>query len=248
MTAKYLIRLDDACPTMDQHKWQQIEQLLDQYQIKPLVAVIPDNQDPKLKLNPENPNFWQQVSTWQQKGWEIALHGFQHKYVTKDNGLVPISDKSEFAGLSLPEQIQKIKQGWEIFQKNQIKANVWIAPSHSFDQNTCQALKQETNIQIISDGISLFPYQAHGFFWVPQQLWKFKKMPFGLYTICLHPNTMQAQEFKILAQNIAQNRHLFINFSQVKLAARNKSFFEVIFAYLFFKLLYLKKAKAKLNK
>jgi len=45
MSARYLIRLDDASATMNRHKWQLIEGVLDQHAIKPIVAVVPDNQD-----------------------------------------------------------------------------------------------------------------------------------------------------------------------------------------------------------
>ena len=42
----YILRLDDASDYMDVEKWSRMEELLDKYQIKPLVGVIPDNQDP----------------------------------------------------------------------------------------------------------------------------------------------------------------------------------------------------------
>jgi len=47
----YLIRLDDACSTMDSAKWQRVETILDCYGVRPLVGVIPDNNDPKQKIS-----------------------------------------------------------------------------------------------------------------------------------------------------------------------------------------------------
>ena len=41
MTAKYLIRLDDACDTSNLSKWAEIERILDNFSVKPIVAVIP---------------------------------------------------------------------------------------------------------------------------------------------------------------------------------------------------------------
>jgi len=41
----YLIRLDDASEFMDIDKWTTMEILLDNYRIKPIVGVIPDNND-----------------------------------------------------------------------------------------------------------------------------------------------------------------------------------------------------------
>lgn len=48
---KYLIRLDDACPTMDAKKWQRIEDVFDTYGIRPMVGIIPANKDPKQNIN-----------------------------------------------------------------------------------------------------------------------------------------------------------------------------------------------------
>ena len=42
---KFIIRLDDACPTMDKKKWDKIEKILNELNIKPLVAIIPNNKD-----------------------------------------------------------------------------------------------------------------------------------------------------------------------------------------------------------
>ena len=49
MSARYLIRLDDACHTMDTFKWDKIENILDKYSVKPIVSVIPDNKDRSLE-------------------------------------------------------------------------------------------------------------------------------------------------------------------------------------------------------
>ena len=52
--------------------------------------------------------------------WEIALHGYEHKYTTQSTSLVPINNYSEFAGLTLEVQKKKIKKGIDIFKKNHI--------------------------------------------------------------------------------------------------------------------------------
>ena len=58
---RYLIRLDDACPTMDHAKWQRMEDILDKYGIKPMVGVIPNNEDSQLKIKNEDEGFWGKV-------------------------------------------------------------------------------------------------------------------------------------------------------------------------------------------
>ena len=158
MSAKYILRLDDACPTMDRKKWQRVEDICNRFGIKPIVAVIPNNKDIKQQKDKYDDNFWDKVKSWQNKGWHIALHGYDHVYISNDSGLVRFNNNSEFAGLSYEEQAKKIRAGWEIFQKKGIKANIWVAPSHTFDKNTLKALKENTTIEIISDGIALFPF------------------------------------------------------------------------------------------
>jgi hypothetical protein len=51
MSAKYILRLDDACHTMDVAKWDRIENLCDKFLIRPIIIVIPNNQDKKLINN-----------------------------------------------------------------------------------------------------------------------------------------------------------------------------------------------------
>ena len=210
MSAKYIIRLDDACPTMDREKWRKIEDLCDKYNIKPIVAVIPDNKDPKQIKDEVDPSFWDKVRNWQKKGWYIALHGYDHVYVSKSSGLVPFNKKSEFAGLTLEEQSKKIKKGIEIFKRENIETKIWVAPSHTFDINTLQALKNNTSVRIVSDGVALLPFIKYGFKWIPQQVWHFRKMPFGIWTCCVHPNEMDDVEYNNLENFIANNHNDFI--------------------------------------
>lgn len=42
---QFLLRLDDACPTMRLPAWRAIEELVDSLAIRPVVGVIPDNRD-----------------------------------------------------------------------------------------------------------------------------------------------------------------------------------------------------------
>ena len=241
MSAKYILRFDDACPTMDKRKWDKIETICDKYEIKPLIAVIPNNKDKSMMVDKYDEKFWDKIRDWQKKGWHIALHGFEHLYVTNKSGFLPFNKQSEFAGLSLKEQMIKIKKGWAIFQKEQIKSNIWIAPSHTFDRNTLLALKQETNIDKISDGIALFPFIKYEFKWLPQQVWKFRKMPFGVWTSCFHPNTMNENEFHNLELFIKENKDDFIDIEKLKY--KQFCMMNIIFKYIFLGLLKIKRLK-----
>src|SRR5690242_15778795 len=112
--AKYLLRFDDLCPAMDWSIWSEIEEVLVRKGIKPLLAVVPDNQDATLRVAPPIDNFWDRVRSWQARGWTIGLHGFQHQYVAECPGIVTSTTKTEFAGLSAREQGTKLRRAVEI--------------------------------------------------------------------------------------------------------------------------------------
>ena len=154
---QYLLRFDDICPTMNWRVWAEIESILIQRDIKPILAVVPDNQDPVLQVDPPVADFWERVRTWQDRGWTISLHGFQHRYVSANAGLVAIRKKSEFAGLAAWEQRKKLRRGVEILEREGITPRVWIAPGNTFDATTV-ALLPEFGIRIICDGFFRFPY------------------------------------------------------------------------------------------
>lgn len=193
----YIVRLDDACSYYDAKKWQRIEALLDKYSIKPIVAIIPNCEDPLIRDKyVKDESFWDKARSWQEKGWTIALHGYNHVYANRNaKGLNPINDFSEFAGVALNEQKEKIRNGLEIFKKQGLTASIFVAPAHSFDENTLRALKEESNIRIISDTIAGDVYFQDGFYFIPQQCGAFRRLPFRIVTGCYHPNTMNNESF-----------------------------------------------------
>jgi predicted deacetylase len=186
VSAKFLLRFDDICPTINWVVWQKLEEVMTSEGVCPILSVIPDNQDPNLHEDSPNEAFWERVRRWQARGWTIGLHGYQHRYVTKDPGIVGLKHYSEFAGVPIAEQRTKLQQGTEIFKREGIRADVWVAPAHSFDRNTIQVLT-ELGIRTISDGLALYPHRdSQNIMWVPQQLWRFREVPFGVWTICIH--------------------------------------------------------------
>jgi len=188
VNSRYLLRFDDLCPTMNWDVWTEVEHILVELKLAPIVAVVPDNEDPDLKVEPAHPDFWGEVRKWQANGWTIGLHGYQHKFVTREAGIVGIARRSEFAGLSEEEQQAKLQHATEIVRREGVTPDVWIAPSHSFDQITLLVLKQ-LGFQVISDGFALAPHRdSNGLLWIPQQLWRFRWRPFGVWTVCCHHN------------------------------------------------------------
>ena len=45
---KIAVRLDDITPDMDWERFLKFKALLDRYQVKPLIGVVPQNRDPGL--------------------------------------------------------------------------------------------------------------------------------------------------------------------------------------------------------
>lgn len=231
--SKYILRLDDAAERMDIAKWNRVEILLDKYNIKPLVGVIPNCQDPMMKEYPIDSSFWNKVNEWKNKGWIIALHGYNHVYSTNKGGINPVNNRSEFAGVPLEQQKEKVREGVKIFHKNGHNPKVFFAPSHTFDENTIKALKEDSNIRIISDTVANKSYQQYGMTFVPQQSGQVRKLPFHLVTFCYHPNTMKEQDFFLLESFLIQNNKKFVNFP-IEQSSRKMSVYDRLLRKMYF--------------
>jgi len=216
MTAKFLIRFDDICPTLNWGKWARVESVLNLHDVKPMLAVVPDNRDPKLMVDPPNPDFWALVREWQARGWTIGIHGYQHAYTTVHAGLVGLNRYSEFAGLPYADQKQKIENALAILSKENVAAQAWIAPAHSFDSTTVGILV-EKGVRIISDGFYFRPVEKMGATWIPQQLWDFRNLRLGLWTVCFHPNDFSERSIIKLDRNLTAFRGAVISLSEVLL-------------------------------
>ncbi|MGD9804034.1 MAG: DUF2334 domain-containing protein [Hyphomicrobiaceae bacterium] len=215
-SAKYLIRLDDICPTMNWDTWREIEKTLVEHDVKPVLAVVPDNRDPKLRVDEPHPDFWHQVRVWQSRGWTIGLHGYQHDYVTTTSGYIGVNRYSEFAGLSAKEQHEKIRLGIEIFRENGVKPQLWIAPAHTFDKHTLEALRAE-GIDTVSDGFFPHPgWGEQGMFWVPQQLWRFRQMRRGVWTVCLHHNDWTQTHLNDFRENVKRYKDRIVSVDELR--------------------------------
>lgn len=191
-----IIRLDDAATYMDIERWKRVEDILDKYGVKPLIGVVPDIKDPKMiEVYKEDKNFWKKVKQWENKEWIIAMHGYDHLYISSNGGLNPKCSVSEFAGVPLDIQESKIRRGIKIFNSHDIRPKVFFAPSHTFDENTLMAIKNNSDIRIISDTVSNDVYYENDFYYVPQQVGHEANLPFKVVTICYHPNMMEEEDF-----------------------------------------------------
>lgn len=207
---KYVIRLDDACPTMNHLNWRRMEDILDRYGVLPVAGVIPDNQDADFHWEYQD-SFWETVQSWQEKGWTIAQHGYEHRYHyhTPGRGYFQLSHSTntEFAGLSYEEQVKKLKSGYERLLERGIRPTCFFAPAHTFDAVTVEALKELEGIAFVSDGYAFYPYKKQEMLFLPSICDGPFDMPTcgGIYTFVFHPSFMKEGDFQRLEDFLEKN-------------------------------------------
>lgn len=238
MLQRYLIRLDDACPTMNKERWDRMESILDKYDVKPMVGIVPDCKDEMLMVDDYDSNFWRKAYDWQAKGWAIALHGYDHCYISDKGmeGLNPLWKRSEFAGVPIDIQCEKIKRGLAIIKEHGLEPKYFFAPSHTFDMNTLLTLKKESNIRAISDTIAIKPYQMNDFIIIPQLGGHCTRMLLpGVWTFCLHPNMMTEANFIQTESFLKRYQRNFVSFADLNLSnLRGKDIFSKILSKCYF--------------
>ncbi len=211
-----LIRIDDVAQNMNWDMMDKCEKLFNQYNIKPVLGVIPNNTDPDLLKFYNEENFWRKIKNWQEQGWEISMHGYSHNYDinTNKNDFFKLGGKSEFYGKSLEEQTNKIKKGLEIFNKNRIKIRSFFAPNHTYDENTFKALKL-CGINEIIDGYGFQPYEEKDFVFIPQLFYRLINFPFSFQTTQLHLNEWTDNSFNNFKNFVQSNKDKIITYDKM---------------------------------
>lgn len=209
--------MDDITPDMNWGKFLRFKNLCDQYQIAPLIGIVPDCKDPNLHIDAPKEDFWTVMQELQSKGWVIAQHGNDHVYKTKKMGMFPLNQYSAYAGVSYEEQLRDLQHGKKILQSHGIETDIFMAPAHSFDQNTLQALK-ETGFTRITDGFGYMPYQWKSFTFYPISFRQSKSLSTkkqGYTTIVIHANTMDEADFERYERILKQKHNDFISYSEL---------------------------------
>lgn len=236
MKRKLLIRLDDASPTMNRDKWERVINFLSSREVYPLVGVIPACKDPKMQFMPPEAyqTFWERMRIWQDKGCIMALHGYDHCYISPCSGINPVNNRSEFAGLPYELQADKLREGYNILRKEGLNIEWFFAPSHTYDENTIEALKKETPIRRISDTVALHPYKAYDLLFCPVQSGHFFNPRIkGTWTFCFHPSTMTERDMINFEQFIDKHRKRFAHFKEIS-ATRKKTFIDKVLSWSYF--------------
>lgn len=226
-----LIRLDDIAPNMNWVLMDKCENLFLKYNIKPVLGVVPNNQDEQLLNFPEKKDFWKKVKKWQSLGWEIAVHGYNHKYTSNTNkkDYFNYGGKSEFFGYSLNDQVSKLEKSLKIFKENNINTRCFFAPNHTYDLNTFEALKV-VGIRQVLDGYGFFPYTKHEINFIPQLLYKNIILPFGIQSTQIHLNTWKHEDYETFEKFIIKNYKKIINYDYA-LSKTSNSFESLILRY-----------------
>jgi predicted deacetylase len=212
--AQYLLRFDDLCPTFDRAKWNRYLPLIEEFKLRPILSVVPENCDEALEVASADPDFWLHMRALQKAGATIGLHGYRHIKERRGKSLIPIHWRSEFAGIPLYVQQDWIQNGIEILLGHGLNPEIWVAPRHGFDRNTLQALRS-VGITVLSDGFARRPIQRHGVTWIPMQLWEPAAKPSGLWTICVHPNTASDASVQRLHRFLAHHAPAFTSVERV---------------------------------
>lgn len=208
---QFSIRLDDITPDMDWEQFYRVKKILDKFSIKPLIGIVPDNQDKGLTKQEAKPEFWQEMRELAESGWSIAQHGYRHQYDSKDSGILGINSYSEFAGLSLEKQKEKLANGKAILQSKGIHTDIFMAPAHSYDENTLKALK-EVGFCYVTDGYAKGLYCYQGLKFIPCKTANYGKVK-GIDTFCIHANTIEEKELFSLEKFLEENQETAVSFS-----------------------------------
>ena len=231
---KIAVRLDDITPDMDWERFFKFKALLDRYQVKPLIGVVPDNRDPNLVKEREQgekseipQDFWVYVKELEKQGWVIAMHGCHHVYATDKGGMFPLNNFSEFAGLPFGQQKDLLTEGRKVLAGKGIETNLFMAPAHSYDQNTLRALK-EVGFSGLTDGFGDFPYRFKGLDFYPISfiLGRTFQKKEGYSTMVVHTGTVSDEDLNRYEKYFQRQDVSWISFEEyLDLPKKERNFF-----------------------
>ena len=207
----YLLRFDDINPKMNWERFYKIKSVVNEYNIKSILGVVPKCGDYEISKFPENKNYISQLKMMKSNGDLIAQHGYRHITDSKNRGLYGNERRSEFAGLDYKTQFERIDKGKKILVKNDLWQPIFMAPVHTFDNTTMKVLRK-LNFRLITDGFSRYPYDFNGIKMIPQ----ISSMPLPrnlplISQLCIHINNLSDYKLNYLISFIEKNYHLFIS-------------------------------------
>ncbi len=239
----YILRLDDIAPNMNWEMMDRVKNLFDQFGIKPILGVIPKNEDAELKSYPLCKfDFWDEVRRFKKKNWEISMHGYEHLYDknSKKDDYLGHGGNTEFAGHTYEDQLRKLTLGLEIFKQEEIEVTSFIAPNHTFDKNTVKAIKN-LGLSTIVDGYGFVPYYENDLLFIPQLFYRLYPLPLGIQTFQIHLNYYSNDDYFKLERFVNKYKENIISFEQATKMSRN-NFTDKVLRIISKKILQLKRA------
>lgn len=230
---KIAVRLDDITPDMDYEKFHKMKQLLDTCQVKPLIGVVPFNEDQNLMRNPKITDFADFLQGLVKEGYVVALHGYKHLYSSEKGGLFPLNHFSEYVGVPYETQDKMIKEGKAQLKDWGVETDIFMAPAHTYDKNTLKALKAN-GFRYVTDGFGRKPYNWKGLTFLPisvkqSDCYKDKE---GYTTLVFHTNTMHDKDFERYEKIFEQHKESFVSYQQyLEQEPCNRSFFGHMWEY-----------------
>jgi predicted deacetylase len=213
-SAQYLIRFDDLCPTMATEPFERYLSIIASHRVRPILAVIPDNQDPAFMLQDANPSFWTRMRALESAGATIALQGYRHQCANRGQSILGLSKDTEFAGVEERLQREWIRSGLNILRGYGLCPRLFVAPRHGFDRTTLRVLARE-GLGFLSDGFARRPFTRGEVVWIPQQLETPERQETGLWTIRIHANTASPSLEENLRNFMRDTASQFTTFDRV---------------------------------
>ena len=164
-SAGLLIRIDDITEHMNWKLMDRCEKFFLKNKIKPILGVIPKNQDEEFLKFEKRDFFWKKVKDCNQSDRKfqcMAIHIYDTQTAKRFFGY---GGRLNFL-VTFEKQNDKIKSGLKIFKDNDIKIRSFFAPNHTYDTNTFKALKNNSVLTVI-DGYGLTPYSEFGLNFIP---------------------------------------------------------------------------------
>ena len=183
------------------------------------------------------------ILNWIEEGWTPAMHGYNHVFISEFSGMNPVNNRSEFAGIDLVVQKDKISKGIQLLHALEIYPKIFVAPAHTFDKNTLIALKEESDIRIISDTIAKDIYYDDDFYFIPQQSGEVREIKLPTVTFCYHPNNMSEKSFNKLEDFIVKHKNEMISFNDLVMRKRKLDFQDKVLKSAYFMIHSFKKEK-----
>ena len=145
--------------------------LIEEFGIKPILAVVPDNRDPELELSPPDPEFLGRDARNGGGGATIALHGYRHLCEQRGARAAAAAPRDGVRGRARGRRSASgFRRGLAILRGHGLNPRIWVAPRHGFDAQHCGRCAQR-EFTPFSDGFARVPFTRGGVTWIPQQLW-----------------------------------------------------------------------------